>query len=457
MLDKAKGQPSGHETLAGARRHRHFSSAPVGRRRRAGGVHKIRKETHDFVSPTDKPSMKRRHIPRHSIASNFNPRLYRFLAAGLLGLLPLALAAGDDRQSSSPASIETPQNQADTPPSTISAEQMGARALSKAFRDASKRATPAVVTIVTYGVPQPVPDNLPEGQAPPAQPDDQTRTGVGSGVIIDAKGRILTNNHVIAGAQRVEVQLVDSTVHEATGVIGDPSSDVAVLEIDHDTSDRIAQWGDSDDIQIGDWVLAIGSPFELEATVSAGIISAKNRELTGVDRVRLFQTDAAVNPGNSGGPLIDLDGRVVGINTAIATRTGRYQGIGFVIPINQARWIAGELSEHGEVRRAAIGVTMAELNPRIAAMFKLPPRSGVLAYEIVADSSADVAGVKKLDVIVSFAGVRYTDPAKLRAAIERLPIGSKHPMQVQRQGETIDLEITLASVEDPTLPNAPEK
>ncbi len=193
--------------------------------------------------------------------------------------------------------------------------------------------------------------------------------------------------------------------------------------------------GDSDALEIGDWVLAIGSPFRLEATVSAGIISAKDRALRRINRGRLIQTDAAINPGNSGGPLIDLDGQVIAISTAIATRNGGYQGVGFAIPINQAKWIAQELAEHARVRRAAIGIRMAELNPKIASKFNLPAGMGVLAYQVIEDSAADRAGVKPLDVIQEFAGETVREPASLQEVIERLPVGSTQEMKVYRKGK----------------------
>lgn len=350
------------------------------------------------------------------------------------------------------------------------AEQVGPRALSKAFRYAARKSTPSVVTILTYGQPKAIPqrpskpDQAGEkggnGSAKKSvEPDRKMLTGLGSGVIVSKDGMVITNNHVITGAKRVVVQLADETEIEATDVFGDPDSDVATLRIAIDPEDDSmrgtelipVELADSDRLEIGDWVLAIGSPFKLEATVSAGIISAKNRELTRIKRGQLIQTDAAINPGNSGGPLIDLDGRVVAINTAIATRTGGYQGIGFAIPINQAKWIADELAAHGSVRRAAIGITMAELKPKIARLFKLPPGMGILAYQVIENSAAERSGIKPLDVIVEFAGERVTDPASMQSIVERKPIGSFQNIKVVRQGEAIELQIEIASIEDPTL------
>ena len=239
----------------------------------------------------------------------------------------------------------------------------------------------------------------------------------------------------------------------ATEVRGDPDSDVATLRISREEGEEgfaSTELADSDAIEIGDWVLAIGSPFRLEATVSAGIISAKNRSLKRINRGRLIQTDAAINPGNSGGPLVDLEGRTVAISTAIATRNGGYQGIGFAIPINHAKWIADELANHGRVRRAAMGTSLVELKPRIAKKFGLEPNLGVLVYQIIDGSVADRAGFKQLDVILEFAGERVRSPNSLQEVIERKPIGSIQDVKVLRGGEEVMLQVELATVDDPT-------
>ena len=393
---------------------------------------------------------------------------------------------------------------ADEVPAEVPAEvQAGPRALSRAFRLAARKATPSVVTILSYGQPvagaKPDPNQTtnPNQSQPPgnsndsdadsgsgAGKDDKSNapdssgqssgstsqadeirskqlTGLGSGVIVSKDGMIITNNHVIAGAKKVVVQLSDETEIVATDVHGDAASDVATLKITIPQEEWLAgvrmvdaDIADSNLIEIGDWVLAIGSPFRLEATVSAGIISAKDRTLGRIRRGRLIQTDAAINPGNSGGPLINLDGDVVAINTAIATRNGGYQGIGFAIPINQAKWIAEELAAHGKVRRAAIGISMAELKPKIARQFKLPAGIGILAYQVIENSAAQRAGIKPLDVITHFAGEPVTKPSNLQRIVERSPIGSFQEVIVQRRGEKIKLEIEIASLEDPTLTQA---
>jgi serine protease Do len=340
--------------------------------------------------------------------------------------------------------------------------------LSRAFRAAAKKASPSVVTVLSYGQQAPFGQRAPrqldeesgdeagatEADPKPAEPAENELTGLGSGVIISSDGIVITNNHVINGAKKVVVQLEDESEYTATRVSGDYKSDVATLRIEREAPFPSAEIGDSDQLEIGDWVLAIGSPFRLEATVSAGIISAKDRKLNGIERGRLIQTDAAINPGNSGGPLVDLDGRVIAINTAIATRSTGYQGVGFAIPINSAKWIAAELDKHGQVRRSAIGVTMVELKPRIAAKFNLTPWLGVLVYQLIRDSAGERAGLKPLDVIVEFAGEKVRDPANLQELIERLPVGSTQTIKIIRDRAEIELQIELASVSDPTLQTA---
>jgi serine protease Do len=354
---------------------------------------------------------------------------------------------------------------------TQTAAQAGARALATAFRNAAKKATPSVVTIFVYGQNQnPTPsenanpnqpsesENTPQrdedqpGPIPPSLSDESGKriplSGLGSGVIISAEGLVITNHHVVAGAKRVIVQLGDEAEIEATDVHSDPASDIATLRIKRDEPFIPVEMGDSDTLDIGDWVLAIGSPFRLEATVSAGIISAKNRTIPRIRRGRLLQTDAAINPGNSGGPLIDLDGRLIAINTAIATRNGSYQGIGFAIPINQVKWTSRELDQHGHVRRAALGVRIAELTPRIAAKVNLPAGLGILVSQVIKGSAADRAGLKPMDVIREFAGDQVLNPNSLQEIVERQEIGSTCEIKVYRGGDEIVLEVELAPLDE---------
>ncbi|WP_417746573.1 S1C family serine protease [Rosistilla oblonga] len=346
---------------------------------------------------------------------------------------------------------------------TNAQDDTGPRALSRAFQNAAKLATASVVTVVAYG------QNL-DDQGMPVEaaeaddfdiesPDDGDElsdlddiphtkemlpaTGLGSGVILTAEGLIISNNHVIRDARRVIVRLHDGLEITATKVLGDPASDIAIIQIETEETLIPARLGNSKDLQIGEWVLAIGSPFRLDATVSAGIISAIGRRLDAIRRGRLLQTDAAINPGNSGGPLINLDGEVVGISTAIATRSGGYQGIGFAVPINQANWIARELAEFGEVRRASIGLSLAMLNARIARQLELPMKTGILVVAVTKNHAAAKAGVEPYDVILEFNGQAIVKPRDLQEAIEREPIGSTQQLTLFRKGERLELTVTL--------------
>lgn len=386
------------------------------------------------------------------ISSNNQPRQRSIIGIAVVFLLLAGpMVSADKPDSGQSGSESSAVNQ-----SELDAAAAHPRALSRAFRLAARKATPSVVTILTYGqkVGLPQQQNEEEGEEnsdePAEEPDEKRLTGLGSGVIVSTDGMVITNNHVIRGAKRVVVKLSDENEYEATEVRGDPDSDVAVLKIHREEGFASSEIADSDAVEIGDWVLSIGSPFRLEATVSAGIISAKNRSLKRINRGRLIQTDAAINPGNSGGPLVDLDGRAVGISTAIATRNGGYQGIGFAIPINHAKWIADELSAHGRVRRAAMGTTLVELKPRIAKKFNLEPNLGVLVYQIIEGSVADRAGFKQLDVILEFAGERVRSSNSLQEVIERKPIGSVQEVKILRRGEEIVLQVELATVDDPT-------
>ncbi|MFV1965012.1 MAG: S1C family serine protease [Pirellulaceae bacterium] len=343
-----------------------------------------------------------------------------------------------------------------------------ARSLSRAFRRAAERTTPSVVTIISKHkitddaralqlremmrdpqlrrlFPQDREEQDPEERLP-GEGVPGFETNIGAGVIMDADGIILTNNHVVAGADEVIVRLPGGMELTGKEIRTDPLSDLAVIRIETDTQLTAAPLGDSDALEIGDWVIAIGSPFELEATVSAGIISGKGRGISRVQRGSLLQTDAAINPGNSGGPLVSLTGEVIGINTAIATRNGFYQGVGFAIPINNARWVASELLEFGKVRRAYLGIRISELTAEAARRFELPARSGVWVQEVIPDAPAHEAGIKSNDVIVEFAGVPVRSPGDLQGAVERKPIGSMQKVSVMRKGERVMLDVKMTAL-----------
>jgi serine protease Do len=250
------------------------------------------------------------------------------------------------------------------------------------------------------------------------------RSGLGSGVIFDESGLIMTNNHVVSDGGTVKVRLHDGREFVASEVWTDPRTDIAVIKIDG--ADLVAaRLGNSDAMAIGDWVLALGQPFGLESTVTAGIISAKHRGLGIAQREGFLQTDAAINPGNSGGPLVNLDGEVIGINTAISTRSGGNEGIGFAVPVNRAKWVAQQLAKDGVVRRAYLGVVIQPVTQELADQFKVRPREGVIVSEVLPDTPAAKAGVQSGDVIVEVAGVPVGSSQELIALVEQAELGSR--------------------------------
>lgn len=336
-----------------------------------------------------------------------------------------------------------------------------ARGLSRAFRAAAKAVVPTVVEVRTEtkvparggrnpfrGTPfeeffEDHPDLrwrlLPDMPSRPA-------IGLGSGVIINASGIVLTNNHVVEGADEITVVLADGRQFKATDVKTDPKSDLAVVQIQPETPLPAARLGDSDKLEIGDWVLAIGNPFELESTVSAGIVSAKARSLSHLGRAAYIQTDAAINPGNSGGPLVNLDGEIVGINTAIASRSGGYQGIGFAIPSNTAKWVTAELIKRGKVQRSYLGVAIDRVDGQRAKHLGVQPHRGVLVGRVFPQSPAQEAGIREDDVILSIDGREVNSAAELQEFVERLAPGSKHETRLVRAGKPIAIPITVQAM-----------
>jgi serine protease Do len=267
-------------------------------------------------------------------------------------------------------------------------------------------------------------------------------SGAGSGVIVDPSGIILTNNHVVAGGGKVMVRLHDGREFPADEIKTDPKSDLDILRIKGAGTLPAARLGDSNEVDVGDWVLALGEPFGLEGTVTAGIISAKGRGLGVNGGTDFLQTDAAINPGNSGGPLVNLDGEVVGINTAISTSNGGYQGVGFAIPIDLAKWVGGQLEEHGQVRRAYLGVLIQPVTQSLADQFKVKVNSGVLIAEVRADSPAAKAGLKVGDIVLQFASHPVATPRQLQWAVEKSKIGGTEPMVILRAGKKMTLNVT---------------
>jgi len=272
------------------------------------------------------------------------------------------------------------------------------------------------------------------GQRPPPKGH-----GIGSGVIINDEGLVLTNNHVVRGGGDITIRLHDGREFKAANVWTDPKTDLALVQISNATDLVAAKIADSDKIEVGDWVLALGQPFGLESTVTAGIISAKHRGIGITDRENFLQTDAAINPGNSGGPLVDLDGQVVGINTAISSHNGGNDGIGFAIPINLAKWVANELYNNGQVQRGFLGVNIQTVSAELANRFDVAPRQGVLVSNVVGGSPAEEAGLQVGDVILSLAGQAIDSPRALQLAVERAKIGTPASLKVTREGKSIEI------------------
>ena len=336
--------------------------------------------------------------------------------------------------------------------------------LSNAFRSAADKAMPSVVTIINQfngeegreikleDLPFDLP---PDFELPPGLrlPEGFPSRSVGSGVIMSESGAILTNSHVVRGADEVWVRFADGSELIAHDIRADQSSDLAVLRVESEKSFIAARLGNSDQLAIGDWVLAIGSPFELDATVSAGIISGKGRGVRPIERGKLIQTDAAINPGNSGGPLVNLKGEVIGINTAIASTSGAYAGVGFAIPVNRAKWVARQLVESGRVRRAYLGIRIRTVDPEFARENNLDASitQGVLVQNVITGSPAASAGIKNSDVILSFAGNRVRDAGDLQDAVEQLPFDSTHQVTVNRNGRISSLDVVVKPLPDKSL------
>jgi serine protease Do len=350
------------------------------------------------------------------------------------------------------------------------------RQTGKAFATVSKNASPAVVFIQvektiqqqpneqffpSFGEGNPFGDDFFRrffGAPQSGQPDQLHQppkkrlvVGQGSGFIISKDGYILTNNHVVGDADKVSVKLQDGREFIAKTIGTDPHSDVAVIKIDDDNL-PVLPLGDSDAIEVGEWVVAIGNPFGLSHTLTAGIVSAKGRSSIGIaDYENFIQTDAAINPGNSGGPLINLDGKAVGMNTAIYSRSGGYMGIGFAIPINMAKAIKDQLIQTGSVTRGYVGIVIQDLTPELAKSFGLDNHQGILVAQVSEDSPAEKAGLKQGDVIVEFSGKPVNEVGSFRNLVALKTPGTKDKVTVLRNGKRKTLSITIGKLPDNEL------
>ncbi len=342
-----------------------------------------------------------------------------------------------------------------------------AKELSAGFREVAHLALPAIVSIETRGKlakgrmaeegdALPFDEQSPLGDlfkdnpqfreffkhrgAPQRMPRQH---GMGSGFIVDPSGVIITNNHVVANADQVTVHLQDGSEYTSTDWKTDPRSDVAIIRIKPQGPLPTLKLGDSDACQIGDWVMAVGSPFGLDFSVTAGIISAKGRGQGILDREDFLQTDAAINPGNSGGPLLNLDGEVIGINTAISSRSGGYDGVGFAIPINMAKWVSGQLMEHGQVKRGYLGVAIQPVNNQLAKQFGIKGGHGAIVGQVVPGSPAADAKVETGDVILTLNGKSVSNPRNLQGIVEQLETGKGYPLEILRDGKKQTLTVSI--------------
>jgi serine protease Do len=373
----------------------------------------------------------------------------------LPGLLAMGVAACNSGVAQTPAGDLAERSA----PAMEVTSNGSARALSADFRAAASVVMPAVVRVdVTQQAPAVAtnrrmpanPFGLPFDM--PQQPESGLpRAGTGSGFIYDASGLVLTNRHVVDGADRVVVRLSDGREFNATTVGADANTDVAVLRLDvPDGGDLpVLALADADDIGVGEWVLAVGSPMGLDFSVTAGIVSAKGRSIGilardgGAPLEAFIQTDAAINPGNSGGPLVDLDGRVVGINTAIQSSTGVFAGYGFAVPIGVARKVAQDLVQFGEVRRPRLGVQVTDANAADAKVFSLPSVSGAMIRSVQEGTVAAKAGLRMGDVVVALDGRPIVDASGLTTALASRKPGDEVELGVIRYGERMTLAVRL--------------
>jgi serine protease Do len=333
------------------------------------------------------------------------------------------------------------------------------------FTDLAKQTSPSVVNISTvktiksqgrvfrhfFGGPQ-----GPQGQEDPFDqffkhfnipPGEYKQNSLGSGFIIDAEGYIITNNHVITDADEIKVKLKDGKEFDAQIIGKDPTTDIALLKIKPAKNLPALTLGDSSALEIGQWVVAIGNPFGLEDTVTAGIVSAKGRVIGAGPYDDFIQTDASINPGNSGGPLLNLQGEVVGINTAIIAGGGG--GIGFAIPINMAKDIIAQLKKSGEVSRGWLGVAIQDLDDELKSYYEVD--SGVLVTEVFADDPADKAGIRANDIILSVNGMPVNSSRELSRLIAGVPVGEKAEIKINRKGETMTKKIAVAKRDESKL------
>ena len=362
----------------------------------------------------------------------------------LLLILILPLAGCEDKRNETRLQTSVRTAEVDPPVKTPPPELVTTQA---AFIEVSTKVTPSVVNIRAARISRnelgPLFDDFFGDLF--RNPQERKAQSLGSGFIISEDGYILTNEHVVKGAEEIKVKLSDQRVYDGKVVGIDPSTDVAVLKIEPDESLAVAVLGDSDALQVGQWALAIGNPFGLDRTLTVGVISATGRANVGIEDYEDFiQTDASINPGNSGGPLLNMYGEVVGINTAIVA-TG--QGIGFAIPINLAKLIADQLIEKGEVTRGWLGVSIQALTPELAESFGLDRMTGALVNQVLPGGPAEKAGVRRGDVLLTMDGREVRGVRALQLLVASTPAGKTVDLEILRNGKRQNLPVTVVAQE----------
>ncbi len=320
----------------------------------------------------------------------------------------------------------------------------------------AKKQNPAVVFITSKTKFQPAKGNgrqfAPPFKGGPFTPPPLPGNGTGTGFIIDHEGYILTNNHVVKGADTIKVTLQNEKEYEARLVGSDPKTDVALIKIVKKNGEHISfpfiSMGNSEKVEVGEWVVAIGNPFGLSHTVTTGVISAKGRNIGSGPYDEFIQTDASINPGNSGGPLLNMDGDVIGINTAIFSGSGGNVGIGFALPINMAKAILGDLKEKGKVTRGWLGVMIQRITPELQESFKLKNASGALVSDLVPNGPADLGGMKRGDVITRFDGVEIASMETLPKQVASIKPGISVKVEVIREGKSRMLDIKIEAMKE---------
>ena len=381
--------------------------------------------------------------------------------SGLKILTLVALLTGLVMGIPSPSAIALAASAPNGDPLVPEKDVAAGLALQKSFEAVSRAVLPAVVNISTTALVSTSPHlppmfddpffkrffGNPFGPGGGQAPQKHVERSLGSGFIISSDGTIVTNNHVVKNATKVTVLLSNKKSYQAKVIGTDPMTDIAVIKINSRTPLPVVTWGDSKNVDVGTIVLAMGSPFGLTQSVTMGIVSALKRSIMGIEQYENFiQTDAAINPGNSGGPLVNLRGEVVGMNTAIYTTNGGYEGIGFAIPVTMVRQVVQDLITKGKVVRGWLGISIQNVTPVIAKQFDLKKNAGVLVSDVLPGSPAEAARLKRGDVITALNGMAVEDANDLRMHVARIPPGKIASLTVVRSGKTIHIDVKVGEL-----------